>query len=141
MIQKYDSWNNCPQWLKFLYSSLTSPTSKAVKSKIYLVWWEREKQTWQLSCLLFETKVRIQENWGFLFFSLPRENRLCFLWEVLRGTCTLSATFWNHKQDQTTSCKALNIAKEKLLLSLSQGVPQAGETWPAYLKWDKGCRL
>lgn len=131
-----NDWNPFTVLFQSLLSMLIgSPISKAVRwTEIYLVLWEIEKQTWHLSSQLCETKVHLQQNQGFLFFFFlqPRENRLCFLWEVLRGTCTSSFTFWSYKQDQTTSCKALNTLKEKNSYHLSQGVPQAeGESWPA----------
>lgn len=123
--------------VSLLFFNFSNYQSCKIKGDLYSVVRKRKTNLTTFMSALWNQSTSTRKLGLPSFFSLPRENRLCFLWEVLRGTCTLSATFWNHKQDQTTSCKALNIVKEKLLLSLSQGVPQAGETWPAHLKWDK----
>lgn len=130
-LKKCHSWHNCPTWLNsfsvFFHSLVYvdwvfNYESYEVRGGLPSV--ARKRKTDLTTFISYETKVHLQENQSFLFFKKKSsEKTLCFLWEVLRGICTLSATFWSHKQDQTTYCKALNVVKEKLLLSYSGSSP------------------
>ena len=102
-----------------------SSTAKAVRfEELSLVLWEKERQTWQLSSVLSETKAHLQENQGFLFFFFSWEKTDCVsCGKFLEATAHRQPLGWSHKQDQTASCKALNIVKEKLLPSRSGSSP------------------